>query len=92
MFEILDPTYSEAADELAAAERPPTLQGLTVGIVSNGKQNTATFFDALEHELREQHGVAEVVRLTKGNYSAPAEAEIMNAAQSWHALIAGIGD
>ncbi len=92
MFEILDPTYSEAADELAAADRPASLQGLTLGIVSNGKQNTATFFDALERELREQHGVAEVVRVIKGNYSAPAEPDIMNAAQSWHALVAGIGD
>ncbi len=92
MFEILDPTYNEAAEELAPAVRPASLEGLTVGIVSNGKQNTATFFDALEQELRQHHGVASVVRMTKGNYSAPAEAEIMSAAQTWHALIAGIGD
>lgn len=92
MFEVLDPTYNESAETLQVVSRPDDLAGLTLGIVSNGKQGTATFFDALDAELRTTFGVAEVVRVTKGNYSAPAEPEIMNAAQHWHALIAGIGD
>jgi hypothetical protein len=32
------------------------------------------------------------VRLTKANYSAPAEPEILNEAERWQALIAGVGD
>ncbi len=92
MFEVLDPTYSEASEPLQLVNRPDGLGGLTVGIVSNGKQGTATFFDALESELRTTFGVADVVRVTKGNYSAPADPDIMHSAQHWHALIAGIGD
>ena len=72
--------------------RPEQLAGLTVGIVSNGKHGTAPFFDALEAELRDRHGVADVVRVVKPNYSAPAGDEIMDAARTWHALVAGIGD
>ena len=91
-IEVLDPTYGESAAAFAPAERLQQLAGLTVGIVSNGKQGTRPFFDALEAELRDTYGVAEVARVVKPNYSAPAGDEIMGAAQTWHALVAGIGD
>jgi len=91
-IEVLDPTYGDNSTDFAPATRLPTLDGATVGIISNGKEGTPAFFDALEDALREHHGVAEVVRLTKPNYSAPADASIMDRAARWHALIAGVGD
>ena len=91
-IEILDPTYGDNSTEFAYAPRLTTLDGAIVGIVSNGKQGTRPFFDALERQLIERHGVAEVCRLTKSNYSAPADADIMDAVKRWHALIAGVGD
>lgn len=91
-IEVLDPTYAESATAFAPAERPERLAGLTVGIVSNGKHGTVDFFDALDAGLREHLRVAEVVRVVKPNYSAPAGDEIMDAARTWHALVAGIGD
>ena len=91
-IEILDPTYDEATTSFDPAPRLASLAAATVGIVSNGKRGTAAFFDALDAELRDRFDVAEVVRVTKPNYSAPAGDEIMDAAQTWHALVAGIGD
>ncbi len=91
-IEVLDPTYGEWAAAFAPAVRPAKLAGLTVGIVSNGKHGTVGFFDALEAELRDTYGAAEVVRVVKPNYSAPAGEEIMDAARTWHALVAGVGD
>jgi hypothetical protein len=91
-IEVLDPTHYDDGDEISAAARPNTLVGATVGVVSNGRQGTGDFFDALESELRRHHGVAEVVRVTKANYSAPAERTIMDRARQWHALITGVGD
>ena len=91
-IEVLDPTYDESAPGFGPAPRPDTLRGLTVGIVSNGKQGTVPFFDALEAELRDRHGVAAVARVVKPNYSAPAGDEILDEARRWHALVAGIGD
>jgi len=93
-FEVLNPSYDDGAAtaDFALAERLPTLQGATVGIVSNGKQGTGRFFDALAAELIERHGVAEVVREVKSNYSAPADADILDRAKQWNALISGIGD
>lgn len=91
-IEVLDPSYEEAATTFVSATRPASVDGLTIGIISNGKQNTVPFFDAVEAELRETYGVAEVVRVTKGNYSAPAGDAIMDDAKRWHALVAGVGD
>lgn len=91
-IEFLDPTHEEDSNDFALAKRLQTLKGTTVGILSNGKRSTKPFFDALEKELVEQHGVAEVIRRTKSNYSAPADPELLEEAAGWHALIAGVGD
>jgi hypothetical protein len=92
MITVLDPTFDEAPSSFALPARPATLAGATVGIISNGKVNTRPFFDHLERMLREQWGVAEVIRRTKTNYSAPAEAGLIEEAAGWAVMFAGVGD
>ena len=89
---ILDPTHEDDSSAFTSAHRLDSLEGATVAIISNGKKGTKPFFDAFERELREAHGVAEVVRRTKANYSAPVERELLGEAEKWQALVAGIGD
>ena len=91
-MEILDPTHEGQSPDFAPASRLKSLDGATIGVISNGKKGTKPFFDALERELVENYGVATVVRRTKPNYSAPADAEFMEEAKQWHALVAGVGD
>lgn len=91
-IEILDPTHESTGTGFVLAPRLDTLEGTTIAVISNGKKRTKTFFDAFEQALIAEHGVAEVVRLTKSNYSAPVEAALLDDAQRWNALIAGIGD
>jgi hypothetical protein len=91
-IEVLDPTHEDAPEAVALATRLPSLAGTTVGLLSNGKAGTARLFDHMEAFLRDRYGVAEVVRRTKGNYSAPAEEELMDEAATWSAMFAGTGD
>lgn len=91
-FEVLDPTHEAEAEAVALAPGLGTLAGTTIGFISNGKQGVKEFLDALEQELRHRHGVAEVVRTVKSNYSAPAEPEIFDRARTWHAVVAAVGD
>jgi len=91
-MEILDPTHEMDAEGFALASRLSALQGATVGIISNGKRNTIPFFDAFEDELIKAYGVTEVVRSIKSNYSAPADAHLVEEAAGWDAVVAGIGD
>ena len=90
--EILDPTCEAPPEEFVPADRLPALDGMTVGIISNGKYGTAPFFDALERELVETCGVARVLRRTKTNYSAPAGSGLIDEAARWNVVVAGVGD
>ena len=91
-IEVLDPTNEDAPQAVALAPRLRTLEGATVGLLSNGKAGTARLFDHMEQRLRERYGVADVLRRTKGNYSAPAEDELMDEVATWTAMFAGTGD
>jgi len=91
-LDILDPTHEGDAESFALAVRLPSLRDTTVGLLSNGKKGSKPFFDAIENELLETHGVAKVVRAIKSNFSAPADAHIMEQAKTWDALVAGVGD
>ena len=91
MIEVLDPTSGEEPADFQAADRLDSLDGIVVGVVSNGKQGTVPFFDGIEERLLEL-GAARVERETKPNYSAPAPAGVMDRAARWQALVAGVGD
>jgi len=90
--EFLDPSHEGEAHDFVAAPRLQSLQGANVAFISNGKEGTRNFFTALQQQLKEQQGVASVIALTKGNYSAPAEAEIMQQAANADVIITGVGD
>ncbi|MBV8703960.1 MAG: hypothetical protein JO118_09650, partial [Acetobacteraceae bacterium] len=64
----------------------------TVGVISNGKEGTKGFFAHLDQMLREELGAAAVLIRVKANYSAPAEAPIVEEGKGWDAVITGIGD
>ena len=92
MIRIVDPTYEEVAPEGRRAPSPTMLRGATIGFLSNGKAGTRPFFDELERAVRCRWDVAEVVQLTKSNYSAPADADLIALAAGWAVMFAGVGD
>jgi len=92
MIRVLDPTNELKASGIAAAPRPISLAGKTVGFISNGKEGTKGFFAHVDRMMREELGVAEVVWRTKSNYSAPADAHIVAEISRWHAVVTGVGD
>ena len=91
-FRVLDPTTEKAAPLGQPAPRLGTLQGKTVGFISNGKEGTKGFFRHLDEMLRREHGVREVVLRTKSNYSAPADPHIVDEIRKWDAVVTGLGD
>jgi hypothetical protein len=89
---VLNPTFESKAKAFELAARPNSLEGKTVGFISNGKEGTTGFFKHLERLLRTKCNVANVIWETKSNYSAPAENEIIERAQAWDLAITGLGD
>ncbi|MDA0823238.1 MAG: hypothetical protein O3C28_12560 [Proteobacteria bacterium] len=91
-IQFLDPTHESHFGEFTLAPKLKSLESAVVAIISNGKKGSIPFFDAFAEEIRVQYKVAEVVRITKFNYSTPVDASLLDDAQRWNALITGIGD
>ena len=92
IIRVLDPTNETKAAGVQPAVRPTTLQGKTVGFISNGKEGTKGYFAHLDRMLRTEFGVANVVTRVKSNYSAPADGYIVTEIANWDAIVTGIGD
>ena len=58
---LLDPTNEMKAMGVALSPRLASLEGLTVGIITNAKEGTKGYFTHLERILREELGAADVV-------------------------------
>lgn len=91
-FRVLDPTTESVPPVGRLAPRLASLQGKTVGFISNGKEGTKGFFRHLETMLRRDHGVHDVVLRVKSNYSAPADPPIVDEIKRWDAVVTGLGD
>jgi hypothetical protein len=92
ILRVFDPTQKTRTAGSRPAERPSSLQGKTIGFISNGKEGTKGYFAQLERMLRAEFDVADVVWRTKSNYSAPADAHIVDEIRKWHAVVIGVGD
>jgi hypothetical protein len=92
ILRVLDPTNETTKAGVRPATRPSSLKGKTIGFISNGKEGTKGYFTQLERMLREELEVAHVIWRTKSNYSAPADAHIIDEIPKWDAVVAGIGD
>jgi hypothetical protein len=89
---VFDPSNEMKAAGVNPAARPSSLKGKTIGFISNGKEGTKGYFAHLERMLRQEFGVADVAWRTKSNYSAPADAHIVDEIKKWHAVVTGVGD
>ncbi len=91
-MKVLDPTHEQHAADGQPAQRLDSLEGASIGIITNGKEGTDQLFSNISDLLRERHGVGDVHVRRKASYSAPAETEILDEAKRWTAVITGVGD
>ncbi len=91
-MQVLDPSWEGTPPPLTPAPRLAGCRGIDVALLSNGKAGVQPLFDHLESLLRERWGVASVERATKGNYSAPAEPELVQRLARRRLVITGVGD
>jgi hypothetical protein len=89
---VLDPTAEVRPQPVSRAPRLDSLHHRRVGLLSNGKAAVAPLFDHLESLLRQEWKANEVLRLTKGNSSAPAEPNLIRELARCHLIFTGVGD
>lgn len=91
------PTYVSPIDDrrrepVAFAERPASLAGGTVALIDIAKPKGREFLDRVEQLLREDHGVAEVVRLVKPTFTRPAPPDVLSEAERCGAVLVALAD
>ncbi len=91
-MQVLDPSWEGSPPPLRVAPRLAALEGIDVALLSNGKAGVEPLFDHVEALLRQRWGVASVERATKGNYSAPAEVDLVRRLARSRLAITGVGD
>jgi hypothetical protein len=70
----LDPTSGPLPTSAKrATERPPSLDGAVVGLISNGLGESDAFLRAVYRELEQRHGTREAVFVRKPSVSVPPE-------------------
>jgi hypothetical protein len=92
---ILDPTGQAGRSEagLRLAPRRADLQGATVGLLDNGKQNAALFLKEMGDVLVERYGASKVLMRKKTVFAAPAPPELLEElAGECDVVITGVGD
>jgi hypothetical protein len=95
MTRILDPTLRPPAAVALTPRAPrlPSLDGVTIGLLANGKSNGMALLDRLVERLGTRHRIGEVVRVAKTNASAPvSESDARMLAGRCRAVITAIGD
>jgi len=90
--QLIDPTAGGGKSKVVLAPRPMDLAGKVVGLLDNTKEQGALILETLGRALREQHGAARVVMLSKEHYSKPAAPSIIDQiAQEAQVAIAAVG-
>ena len=89
---VLDPTAEADPQPVSRAPQLDSLHHRRIGLLSNGKAAVAPLFDYLESLLWQEWNAREVLRLTKGNYSAPAEPDLIRELARCHLIFTGVGD
>ena len=95
MTRILDPTLRAPAATTTTprAPRKTSLDGVTIGLLANGKSNGMALLERVMERLAARHAIVEVVRVAKTNASAPVkeeDAELL--AKCCAAVVTAIGD
>ena len=76
-LEVLDPTIDSPSSEFGHASRFETLDGLTFGLLSNGKRNSEELLQYVYESLAEKYDLPAPVSDNKGNASRPCPSELL---------------
>lgn len=90
-IEVLDPRGVPVSTENELAERPPSLNEVRLGILSNSKPNGDLLLRTLQHELQQRFHFTEVLYRSKET-STPAPVDVMDDLAQCDVILNAVGD
>lgn len=92
-MEFLDPAGLVTSEAVPPSPRLPTLGGLRLGLLDNGKTNAVKYLDMVAAILVERYGVGQVKMFHKAALSKPAKPETLRELADYSDfVVTGIGD
>ncbi len=73
----LDPRGGSMRENTGIAQRPGTLDGLVIGLLSNNKPNSELLLRDVANLVKKQYAVKDVVEANKDSHRIPAPAEMI---------------
>ena len=90
---LVPPTGWGVDQRFHAAPRLTTFDGVTIGLLANGKANSEAVLDAIATDLGTRHRIDGVVRATKPHPSLPVSDDVLDTfAQQVQVVLTAIGD
>lgn len=94
--EIIDPTkllHAVSAGAPADAPRPPSLDGIRIGLLGNTKRNADHILDAVGAELSQRHDAVTLVQRTKTQFAMPLPVDLIEELiRECDVVVIGVGD
>lgn len=92
-LELVDPTVTTVGVSAQMARRPRTLDGLSIGLLNNGKKNADYILDSLYGMLCERYSMGSAVHHYKDIPSKPFSTEVIDdVAGRCQLAITAVGD
>lgn len=92
-IQLMDPTIKETANDTnQMAPRLKSLDGITLGLLGNGKYNAVEFMELTVAHLRKRHNIKETITISKGHPSEQIKANEIEFLKRSHAVFSAIGD
>ena len=90
---LVDPTLASAPGTIPIASRPLSLDGLTLGLIDNGKTHGKEILERVAERLGSRHRLAGTRYLRKRRVNVPPDPGDVEAfAEECGAILAAIGD
>ena len=92
-IKVLNPTIEPDTEKSLMAIRPESLDGVTIGLLANGKRNSSELLRHVYDILKENSNIKLGIEENKGNASRPCPDDILsNVIKSCDVIITASGD
>jgi|TARA_B110000263_G_C15102113_1_gene415821 hypothetical protein len=90
---VLDPTIKPKVESSMMSERPESLNGLTIGLLANGKLNSEEILQYVYEVMKENYKLGIPVYANKENASKPCPQDLLDdLANKCDVIITSSGD
>jgi hypothetical protein len=90
--QLVNPMNERIPEGSRPAARLTRLEGRTIALVDISKPGGSIFLDRLEKRLKDEYGVAAIIRAMKPTFAKPAPAGVLEKIRHVDAVIEGLAD